>query len=667
MKKFLLFIPILLLSIQAFSQWTGATTVNSGQTVSYTLAEDAVYTNWSFKVTGGKLNSSSRSGYNYTANVTWIGGVAGRIDFYATPTLIDYSLNVTVNGCAYTSPTTPGTPTVSSNTCGDKTITFSGTPATGYEWYWVSSATGTETTNKVSPYTATASGTYYVRSKSACNTTWSSGAASVAVTVNPIPSSPSSVTNITICQGGGGFMSAVPGANGNNINWYTASTGGTATTSLTFGWSDDFQGPGTHTFYTTTVNTTSGCESTGARTPVTATVKSATLPSSATATNGSKCGPGTINISATPGANGDQIYWYNASQGGAVIATGSGYAPNVSATTTYYASTYSTTSQCESVARVPVVAMVNPIPAASASPAQTTICSGTTASILLNDPNNAGSTTYSWIAQGSNGTPPADTGTGNISGIFYNADGVNQGTVTYTITPATTFCTGTPITATVTVKNTPHTPSPGPYLGYGINNVLTLQIAVANGQQATWYPDAGSAVTGPTYQYTVNATSEISSGLSVSLKDLTTTCETAHVPVTITLANTITPNSVTKETVRVTGQLHSPDVDNLNAGQKVKTISFVDGLGRAAQVVAVNATTSGKDLVQPVEYDSYGRTSKMYLPYAAATGGTFQNTYPTDQAAFYSSSSPQGDKVVNDVYPFAIAKFEASPLGRVLE
>ncbi|HEY9006027.1 MAG TPA: DUF6443 domain-containing protein [Ohtaekwangia sp.] len=668
MKKFLLFIPILLLSIQAFSQWTGAATVNSGQTVSYTLAEDAVYTNWSFKVTGGKLNSSSRSGYNYTANITWIGGVAGRIDFYATPTLIDYSLNVTVNGCAYTSPAIPGTPTVSTNTCGDKTITLATQP-TGYEWYWVSSATGTETTNRAtSSYTVAASGTYYVRSKSGCNATWSSGAASVNITVNPVPSPPASVTNLTVCHGGGGFMSAVPGANGNNINWYTASTGGTPYTALTYPWSDDFGTQSTYTYYVTTTNTANGCESAGARTPVTVTVKSATLPSSAIATNGSKCGPGTINISAAPGANGDQIYWYSASQGGPVIATGSGFTANVSATTTYYATTYSTSTQCESMARTAVVAMVNPIPAASPSPSQTTICSGATASIVLSDPNNAGNTTYSWIAQGSNGTAPADTGTGNISGIFYNSDAVNQGTVTYTITPSTTFCTGTPVTATVTIKNTPVAPNPGPFLILiGSSAPVTFKLAVPAGQQATWYPDGASAVTGPTYQYIFDPKPESYAAVHVSLTDLATSCETAHVLVPFTFTNLIHPNSVTKETVRVTGQLHSPDVDNLNAGQKVKTISFIDGLGRATQVVGVGAATSGKDLVQPVEYDSYGRTSKNYLPYAASTSGTYQNLYPTDQAAFYASDSPQNDKVVNDAYPFAIAKYEASPLGRVLE
>lgn len=60
-----------------------------------------------------------------------------------------------------------------------------------------------------------------------------------------------------------------------------------------------------------------------------------------TTTNGSRCGPGTVNIGATGTAT-TTIQWYTAPTGGAPIGTGSPFTtPSISATTNYYAeSTY---------------------------------------------------------------------------------------------------------------------------------------------------------------------------------------------------------------------------------------------------------------------------------------------------------------------------------------
>jgi hypothetical protein len=51
---------------------------------------------------------------------------------------------------------------------------------------------------------------------------------------------------------------------------------------------------------------------------------------------------------------------------------------------------------------------------------------------------------------------------------------------------------------------------------------------------------------------------------------------------------------------------------------------YYDGLGRLKQQVALNASTSGKDVISPVKYDTHGRNSKQYLPYTVDGGGNFR-------------------------------------------
>ena len=58
-------------------------------------------------------------------------------------------------------------------------------------------------------------------------------------------------------------------------------------------------------------------------------------PAGPTGTDGSRCGTGSVNLSAT-GTN--TIRWYDAPTGGTLLGTGSAYAtPSISSTTTYYA------------------------------------------------------------------------------------------------------------------------------------------------------------------------------------------------------------------------------------------------------------------------------------------------------------------------------------------
>jgi RHS repeat-associated protein len=107
------------------------------------------------------------------------------------------------------------------------------------------------------------------------------------------------------------------------------------------------------------------------------------------------------------------------------------------------------------------------------------------------------------------------------------------------------------------------------------------------------------------------------------------------------------------------------------------TIQYVDGLGRPLQTVMQKASPSGYDIIQPIEYDAYGREAMRYLPYQ--TTNTSYGSYRSDALntgagvrVFYNPSGgategKQTNGVVLTPVPFAQTGFEASPLNRVVE
>lgn len=123
-----------------------------------------------------------------------------------------------------------------------------------------------------------------------------------------------------------------------------------------------------------------------------------------------------------------------------------------------------------------VTVTVNPTPTISAI--STTVCTGSGFSITpVNGTNGIvpASTTYSWsapIVTGGMTGGAAGSGATIISGTLTNPTNSSQ-TATYTITPLSGTCTGTPFTVTVTVtpNNTASTPSTTPTLC--INTPLT--------------------------------------------------------------------------------------------------------------------------------------------------------------------------------------------------
>jgi PKD repeat protein len=121
--------------------------------------------------------------------------------------------------------------------------------------------------------------------------------------------------------------------------------------------------------------------------------------------NGSRCGTGTVSLSATPVA-GATIDWYDVPTGGAVLAGGTGTntftTPSISGTTTYYAQSRKTLG-CSGVStsRTAVIAAVNPnvTPTISISETQVNLCTnGIEFSSSIT--NGGGSPGYQWKKNG---------------------------------------------------------------------------------------------------------------------------------------------------------------------------------------------------------------------------------------------------------------------------
>ncbi|MGE6354109.1 hypothetical protein ACQKCJ_09550, partial [Flavobacterium sp. NPDC079362] len=298
-------------------------------------------------------------------------------------------------------------------------------------------------------------------------------------------------------------------ASSGTINWYTAATGGTF---LTTGTTYDTPNLSTTTSYYVDA-TDNGC-TTGARTEVKATIN--TTPTINSTTEGSNCGPGTVQLLATASA-GATIYWYNSLTGGTLLKTGGDFTtPNLTATTTYYVGATITSSGCTSTSRIAVTAVIN-------NPSTISLTSGTQNSAVC-----AGSaiptTVYTFGGSATNAIvknlptgldfkvdPDAKTVT--ISGIP-----TTNGT-SYSITTVghTTPCSAVTIMGEVTVNSLPATPTltiKQPTCG--VSGTLTIN----NYNATTQY-----SVDNATFAVLTSATFNVSAGThTVVAKDATSLC-----------------------------------------------------------------------------------------------------------------------------------------------
>ena len=96
---------------------------------------------------------------------------------------------------------------------------------------------------------------------------------------------------------------------------------------------------------------------------------------------------------------------------------------------------------------------------------------------------------------------------------------------------------------------------------------------------------------------------------------------------------------------------------------KKVNITYLDGLGRPIQQVAVKASGDEKNIVTHIEYDANGRQSKQYLPYASTANGLLYESDPLSKTEnFYLTP-----KYENTENPYSLSFYDGSPLDRVVK
>ncbi len=404
MKQLAFIFICILVSYAGWSQSiTGSTPVTVGTTTTYTYNPGIVYGSymWYLSNSNGYVSSYSASGTTYTVNVTWTAGGTSTLSYSAYGT-VRSTKNITINCPTLVTPTAtfsyPGTTTG----CGSVTIKYTGTPPTGVLWYWQTAANGTALTNSTNTYSATTSGTYYLRAK--CGTSWSTTAkATSAVVVKTLPTA--SAANPSVCSGSGAGIAITNNLASTTNTWTvvntntTGATGGSGiSTSVTpFTYSLNPTLTATSNVNGTAVYTITPSANGCTGTPITVTAAVKPKPTAAATNQSIFTGtPTTIAITNPNNVSGTTYTWTVQSQTnatGASPGSGSTIAQTLIATTAASGTvTYSitpTAAGCSGTA-VNVTATVNPAPIITSTGGNVILGAG----VILD--GGAGYSSYTW-------------------------------------------------------------------------------------------------------------------------------------------------------------------------------------------------------------------------------------------------------------------------------
>jgi len=326
-----------------------------------------------------------------------------------------------------------------------------------------------------------------------------------------------STTPASRCDSGTVTLQA--STNVGTLNWYDAATGGTLV-----GTGTSFTTPSlssTTTYYVESLNGV--CSS--SRSAVVATVN--TTPTITSTTPATRCGSGSVTISATASAG--TIWWYDAPTAGTLLASGTSFSPNVTVTTTYYVEI--TLNGCTSP-RTAVVVTVNTTPTiTSTTPASR--CDAGTVTLQA----TASSGTLNWYDAPTGGTLLG-------TGTSYTTPSISSTTTYYVeATLGTCNSTRTPVTATINVTPSITSTSPSQVCDSG---TVTLG-ATANAGTLNWYSSAsGGSVLGSGNSFT---TPSISTTTTFYVEAVNGSCTSVRVPVVATVNTTPTITSTTDATV----------------------------------------------------------------------------------------------------------------------
>jgi gliding motility-associated-like protein len=478
----------------------------------------------------------------------------------------------------------PSSVTVCDGTVATLSVSASGTGII-YQWF---NAAGAISGATAATYTTTAAGVYYVVATGTCNAVTSSNA---VVSVNPLPQG--SLIGSAICAGSTSgatltFTSSVAGTGPYTVvynNGTSTITVNNVVSGVAFPVSVI---PGVTTGYTlVSVTDVTGCTRTSGFTGAAASITINPRPTAVLSGSQAICANGTATLSVAMTGTAPFVVTLNDGTQ-ATFATNSGtITVNPNAATTYTIASVTDANGCSNVGTGSAVITLNTPISITANPANTTVCSGTVATLSV----VAGGTgiTYQWFnAAGAITGATAATYTTTASGTYYVVVGGACGSVT----------SGN---AVVTVNPLPQ-------------GILTGSTVCANTPGATLTYTSGVAGTGP---YTI-----VYSTLVNGLITTTATNVVSGVPFAITGVLT---NTTAYSLVSVT------DVNGC-----VRTSGFTTGTATIT-VLAAPAITS-----QPVSLTQNVGTAAQYTVAATGANLSYQWQISTDNGLTYVNLANAG-------------------------
>ncbi len=405
-----------------------------------------------YSVSGGTILSQS----NTSVQVKWTTSGSNR-SVSATAAINGFlsvkTIYVYVNAVP---PSTPSSPSVSANTCGNKTLTR-GTPPSGITWYWQTASNGTSTSNSSATYTKTSSGNVYLRARDNGTGMWSS-ARSTSVTVNQYPSTPSTPSVANNC----GSTTLSRGAPPAGVIWYWQGTNSNGTSTSNASSTYTISSAGT---YYIRARSAAGCWSSSRS--VSASVN--TIPGTpSTPSNTQNCGNTVLTRGNPP--SGVTWYWQGTNSSGTSTSNSSSTYTTTS-NGTYYIRARNNATGCWGSSRAKSVT-VNSVPSQPSTPSNTQNCGNT---VLTRGTPPSGVT---WYWQGTNSS---GTSTSNASSTY---TATSNGTYYIRARNNSTGCWGSSRAKSVTINTVPSQPSTPSHTQNCGSTILTRGTPPSG---VTWY------------------------------------------------------------------------------------------------------------------------------------------------------------------------------------
>ncbi|WP_158596896.1 DUF6443 domain-containing protein [Aquimarina sp. BL5] len=563
----------------------------------------------------------------------------------------------TVNYSIKTVPTTPAAPSVANN-CGNSVLSRS-TPPSGVTWYWQATAGGTSTANSSASVTRTNDNKYYLRARNNSSGCWSP-ARTVNYSIKAVPATPAVPSVANNC--GNSVLSR--GNPPSGVTWYwQATAGGTSTTNS----SASITRTSDNKYYLRARNNSSGCWS-PART-VNYSIKSVPI-TPAVPSVANNCGNSVLSRGTPP--SGVTWYWQETA-GDTSIANSS---PSVTRTSgsTYYLRAKNNASECWSPART-VNYIIKSVPVTPTAPSVANNCGNS----LLSRGNPPSGVTWYWQeTAGGTSTANSNSTVSRTSGSAYYLRARNNNslcwspvrTINYSIIPIPDWYLDADgdgfAISKLTQCNNP---------GSGYTQTI-LPVTDCNDSNATinpmtiWYADTDGDGFGDSTVIKTQCVQPVGyvSDSTDQCPDVAGTiagCEgTPYQDVTFSNENYVYTKVYQRKMTSSDSIRYTKDV--------MESISYFDGLGRPKQQIGIKASPDKKDIVIHMEYDTYGRQAKQYLPFERqndAIGSYHTVDVIEDINRHYQTkySNDFNGMAEADVNAYSESIFEASPLQRVLE